>query len=260
MPKKKHLILTYGVSAGQQRTAVLPLARVNVLLTVVAGAVVWTVASVIYMATVMINDDEPTKVAAVEPQGLMTPEVALDATPLEPVKAEVAKAEVAKAEPIAPPPEQVALAVSPPVGETAAVAEASPTRAAEPAAPMTVAPSAKAAAMLDAWPPVAEPLPLAAALEGFHFARSGSKLVANFAIRNLSDEVLRGKVQGEADFVGDDGEAKTIVAELTYKARILSAKELRFVAPGPGKFVAVRITVRDHLAERALESKYEIGL
>jgi hypothetical protein len=48
MPSKKHLVLTYGVTEGRQRTVMLPLKRVNAALIVIATMAVWSFGTLIY--------------------------------------------------------------------------------------------------------------------------------------------------------------------------------------------------------------------
>lgn len=93
---------------------------------------------------------------------------------------------------------------------------------------------------------------LAASIENYRVDETVGKLVTHFAVRNLSKGTLRGKVRGEAEFVALDGSIKTITSEQDYKARILSAKALRFTAPGPGKFTKVKITVDDQATQREI--------
>ncbi len=223
MPTKKHLILTYGVSEGRQRTVVMSLARVNTVMTALAVMTVWSLGSVGYLvlagfkpdavaiSTVAVRPQPIVGTSTVQaPQAAQAPEVPGASAPLAAVPAEPEE----KLEPDA-----VVLPV------VATVAAPSPVEA---------KPS------------------LAASLERYRANATSGKLVTHFSVRNLSHGTLRGKVIGEAEFVALDGSVQTITTRQDYKASTLSQKQLNFAAPGPGKFRKVRITVNDEATQRAV--------
>lgn len=227
MPQKKRLILTYGLSEGRQRTVALSLKRVNSFLAVLAVMAIWSAGTLGYFAlrgfrteAVAVATVEPALASAPEPR----PEVCDPPAPEIAVADRVEKPEIAVAEPVEKP-DPVPVAASAPEPVVAAVAEEKP----------------------------AEPEnQLAATIEGYRAEETIGKLVTHFSVRNLTNATLRGKVRGEAEFVALDGSRMTITSEQDYKARTLSTKQLRFTAPGPGKFTKIRITVDDRASQRAV--------
>jgi hypothetical protein len=228
MPSKKHLILTYGVAPGRQRTLVLSLPRVNAVRGTGAVMALWSVGSVAYFLSAGFRTE-----AVVEATTLPAPATA-DAAAL-------------PEEMPSSPEEMASSPVGAPVPVESVVTPPEPTVAVEPLAssetlkPLTPQPETKAA----------EP-ELAATVENYRAVDGGNRLVTYFGIRNRSHATLRGKVKGEAEFVAADGSVQTIVAEQDYKARTLSAKQLAFAAPGPGKFTKVRIIINDRATQRAV--------
>lgn len=220
MSSKKNLILTYSVTPDRQRTVVLPLSRVNALMAALGVMIAWSLGSAVYILTA-----EPQAVVAVVPQFTPTspmtpaPAATVAVVPRVPL-VEVASPEVAVVEP--------ATETSP------AAVETSPAAAEKPGEITANVPK------------------LAAALENYSVTQAGEKFIANFGVRNLSNGILRGKVIAEAEFIAEDGTVKTVTAVEDYKARILSAKQLHFRAPGPGKFTKMRITVNDKASQRAV--------
>ncbi len=225
MPTKKHLILTYGVSGGRQRTVVLSLPRVNTLLAAMAVMAVWSLGSIGYF----VLDGFRTEAAA----------IATVAAAPQPIVGTAMDQAPQAAEP-------------PAVPEAPKTIETVPAELAEKLEPVAVAQPVAEPVALAVAPQVEEKPALAATLEDYRAKETSGKLITRFSVRNLSQATLRGKVIAEAEFVAPDGSVKTVTSQQDYKARTLSQKQLYFTAPGPGKFTKVRITVNDQTTQRAI--------
>lgn len=215
MPDNKQLILTYGVLDGRQRTVALSLARVNLALALFAGIVASSLASAGYLLFAGFKT-EATAVATVSAPAPVCPEP--------------------KAQPI-------------PVCE-APVESSQPVAVAEP--PKADMPQTEAAPVVAAAESTPAAPALEALLEDYRATVAGDELTARFAVKNLSNGTLRGKIVAEADFVLPDGTVRKVAAEELFKARWRSTKQLSFKAPGEGKFGEVRITVQDQASQRSI--------
>jgi hypothetical protein len=231
----QRLTLTYGVAPGPRRTLTISLGRANLVLGVVSFATLWTLASLIYLATRWVS---PAATGDVGPAAAVAQTAVVRSVAQPVVQSVVQKTvEPAAAQQLTAPPTVVQ-----PSNQQTAVSSALP--AATALAP-SAAPSYGPPATVG--PPAAlrRSPELPAALSGFRLIRGGRQLVAAFFVENLSPMPLAGVVEGHAVFRRADGREQTVTASASFRARMRSPKELGFpLPPADGAFTSIQVVVR----------------
>lgn len=283
--RPRRLTITYYIEPQNLRRIVIPVGRANVFMALAAIAILWTIGSVTFLATLAVRKaavEDVTPLAAKDAADGTNPRPAAEGAaaavvaaavatkaPPQPVVAKAAATAVAAAaQPVVKTPEEIA--------ELAAKLEAGTTKiqaAIDRVKKLQQAPAAPAAAAASPTEGSASPL----SVERAQFLQREDKLDASFAIQNKGGHNARGHVWGVATFTADNGQQIKVAsatgidvdapespdnlsAALSYKAKRSSNKALSFPVPAAakGKFTDVKILVSDEERQKLLVAPFDI--